>query len=376
MKRIAIVTASFAPVSTPRANRATELAKEFARQGYEVVVYTCTSISDKEDYIPEYDNLKVINLNVRRISLSIRHNTSNMRSPIVDRTLIYIRRIVYYFSLGTWLIYLFGLIRNLKVTEKYDMLISIGLPFTIHWGVAVGMARHKFADCSVADYGDPFSKGNKNLKCAFYFRLVEKWVINKFDYITIPTLNALDTYRWLKDDDHIKVIPQGFNFSEIKLRKYVPNKLPTFMYAGIFYSDIRNPKKLFEFLLSLSFDFRFYIYTVKGLQDSYSCITPYVNRFGNKLIVMDSIPRLDLIEQLSSADFLINLSNNTSNQIPSKLIDYALANRPIFSCTSDVVDSEKFLQFCQGNYSGREHIKIEDYDIKQVVAKFKDIMRK
>lgn len=43
MKKIAIVTASFAPISTPRANRATELAKEFAKQGCLVTVYNCTS---------------------------------------------------------------------------------------------------------------------------------------------------------------------------------------------------------------------------------------------------------------------------------------------------------------------------------------------
>ena len=65
----------------------------------------------------------------------------------------------------------------------------------------------------------------------------------------------MSSYLWLKEEKSIKVIPQGFNFDDIRLAEYQRNPIPTFGYAGLFYSDIRNPKNLFEFLCSLDFDF-------------------------------------------------------------------------------------------------------------------------
>ena len=80
----------------------------------------------------------------------------------------------------------------------------------------------------------------------------------------------MSSYLWLKEEKSIKVIPQGFNFDDIRLAEYQRNPIPTFGYAGLFYSDIRSPKNLFEFLCSLDFDFRFVIYTNLSSADSYS----------------------------------------------------------------------------------------------------------
>ena len=373
MKKIAIVTASFAPISTPRANRATELAKEFAKQGCLVTVYNCTSVVDGTFNINE--NIRVVDLNIRKASIMKSSTKNNVTYTILDKGIILIRKLVYYFFLGSWLLYLLGLKKKLRFDDKYDLLISIGLPFTIHWGASLRIHGHNIARCYVADYGDPFSRGNDNLKCAKYFQWIEKKVIDKFDYITIPTYNAIDSYTWLKSSDCIKVIPQGFNFSEVKTLDYVPNKIPTFIYAGIFYSDIRNPKNLFDCLLKLDFDFCFIIYTVKGLQDSYSFIKPYIDKLGSKLVIYDSIPRLALIEKLSVADFLINMSNTSANQIPSKLIDYALSHRPIYSCTPNSIDLDKLISFCKGDYTGSENINLRDYDITTIVNSFFSLMQ-
>lgn len=132
---------------------------------------------------------------------------------------------------------------------------------------------------------------------------------------------------------------------------------------------------MFDCLLKLDFDFCFIIYTVKGLQDSYSCIKPYIDKLGSKLVIYDSIPRLALIEKLSVADFLINMSNTSANQIPSKLIDYALSHRPIYSCTPNSIDLDKLISFCKGDYTGSENINLRDYDITTIVNSFFSLMQ-
>ena len=64
--KIAIVTAVFAPSSTPRALRATELAKEFGKQGHSVTVFNCTKIVGDEP--PAMENVEYIDLNIRTLS--------------------------------------------------------------------------------------------------------------------------------------------------------------------------------------------------------------------------------------------------------------------------------------------------------------------
>lgn len=366
--KVAIVTAFFAPISTPRSFRATELAKEFARRGDDVTVYNCTSVVDAP--YSTIKNVKYIDLLVRSIS------SNNIQSKINNHKLSvsvfnFFKRIAFYWTLSTWLIYLKGLFLKFNTDEQYDLLISIGLPFTIHWGVSTKIGKKKeLAKCYVADYGDPFSKNNININVAPYFQYIEKRVINKFDYISIPTEKAISTYTWLKPIEKIKVIPQGFCFDEINLESYIPNKVPTFAYAGIFYPDIRNPRKLFEILLSFNFEYKFYIFTSKSNTDSYGCILPFIEQFGDKLVVVNAIPRLDLIKELSKMDFIINMYNLSSNQVPSKLIDYAITKRPIYSCSPLCIDIDKLKNFCDGDYEGREIIDIEQYNIKKIVDEF------
>lgn len=365
--KIAIITAVYAPLSTPRALRAAELAKEFGKMGHLVTVYNCTSFEGKEP--PAMRNVNYVDLGIRKIS-NLNANKGLRHSIFIITVYNYFKKILFYWTLGTWLIYYRGIKKRFYAEEKYDLLISIGLPFTIHWGISTKFSGHSLAKCYVADYGDPFSKGNININVAHYFRMIEKKVINKFDYISIPTERALDSYTWLKSNTYIKVIPQGFNLEEVALCEYHVNNIPTFAYAGIFYPDIRNPQKLFDFLVSLQFDYRFIIYTAISNTDSYSCILPYISKLGEKLVVKDYIPREELIKELSKVDFIVNINNITNNQIPSKLIDYALSKRPIFSCSPCSIDNNKFLRFCQGDYNGQENIDLNKHNIHNIASAF------
>ena len=73
-------------------------------------------------------------------------------------------------------------------------------------------------------------------------------------------------------------------------------------------------------------------------------------------------------------DFLINLENEKSNQVPSKVIDYTLSKRPILSINKDNFNENEFLDFLNGKYDKAIKIKIEDYDIKNVVNQFEQLL--
>ena len=94
-------------------------------------------------------------------------------------------------------------------------------------------------------------------------------------------------------------------------------------------------------------------------------------RLGDNIEIRDYIPRLNLLKELSTVDFLLNIENGTNVQTPSKLIDYALTKRPILSIDCNNIDTEKFYQFLNRDYSQQYIVNdIEKYNIKNVAKQF------
>jgi hypothetical protein len=72
-------------------------------------------------------------------------------------------------------------------------------------------------------------------------------------------------------------------------------------------------------------------------------------------------------------DFLINFDNNTTTQIPSKLIDYSIAGRPVLNITSNF-DFSILLEFIDGVYNRRMLLDSpNNYDIREIAKKFIEI---
>ena len=197
-------------------------------------------------------------------------------------------------------------------------------------------------------------------------------ILKYFDYVTVPVNSAVEKFDRIKKEKKISVIPQGFDYRDIIIKKYKKNEIPTFGYAGSFYKGVRNPILLMEFLVSLEIDFRFYIYTNIKYKESFDLVNKYKMKLKEKLIIMDSLERVDCIERLSTFDFLINIDNLGAGQNPSKIIDYILVKRPIFNMRQDSFDDNVFKKFLEGDYTGKYNpgINIEDYNIVNVAKSF------
>ena len=73
-------------------------------------------------------------------------------------------------------------------------------------------------------------------------------------------------------------------------------------------------------------------------------------------------------------DFLINFDNNTTLNIPSKLIDYAILNRPVLNIDKSFTN-EDLLAFLKRDYTKRMHLPDpEQYHIKSVAKLFLDLL--
>ena len=361
-KKILIVTRFFHPDITPRAFRAYELAKEFSRQGHDVTVLTT-----KREF--DYSFIE------QRFGFCVKAIVKSEPSQQLQGYGLKrygLKRIIRFIL--NWL-FLYPIImltesfkKSLKHETGYDLLISIAYPYSVHFGVVLAKKKNK-ALCRiwVADCGDPFvGNGTSRLPAPFYFHWLEQWFCKKPNYISVPIDEAKPAYS-LECQKKIRVIPQGFDFSTINLNyKKSFNAVPTFAYAGSVSYGIRDPRNFLNYLCQLELDFKFIIYT-----KNHNLIEPYQKRLGKKLEIRHYIPRDELLDVLGKMDFLINFEIKTKVQKPSKLIDYALVQRPILSIKPYKIDEEIVNEFLKGIYK-HQHIidHIEKYNIKNIVNKF------
>lgn len=363
MKKIVIISANTFPYVSPRANRSHELAKEFVKRGHDVTLYSLQGNINYSELELKY-NIKYKNLGNSKFGIISNDGSSKSN--------IFIKILKYTF-LGKYIDFpnselIFSVYSILKEEKKIDTLLTIAHPFSINWGVLFFLKFNKknFKKW-ISDCGDPFFN-NPIIKPKSYFKHLERLWSKETNIITIPIREAKGSY-FIEAQNKIKIIPQGFDNSNIILEKYNTNTIPTFSYAGSFYIDHRNPIVFLEYLCSLDINFRFICYTSSKL------INRYKTLLKDKLIIKSPIERSKLIVELSKMDFLINISNNSDNQLPSKLIDYALTKRPILEIDSSFKQIEIFQEFMKGDYSNQLMIEnIEKYDIKNVVDQFEIIL--
>ena len=361
-KKILLVSNGFYPEISPRSFRATELAKEFYRQGHDVTVISKYRDHDYSAFLNEFPiTFKMLNKPVLPRIPEFKTKPFSFLFRILSRLLA-----VYLEYPGIEEMFL--LKKRLRHESGYDLMISIAVPYTVHWGVAKARSeKHKIADTWVADCGDPYMGDIlDSIKKPFYFKYLEKSFSRKADFISIPVESAKPAY-YSEFHHKIMIIPQGLDFdlSITKSDNKKRNDFPEFAYAGSFLKGIRDPIPLVKFLLTTDIPFKFYVFT-----NQQELFYEFKEVLNGKLIVSGYIPREELLRVLSRMDFLINLDNDTTLNIPSKLIDYIVVNRPVLNIDKNF-DTEDLLAFLKGDYIGRMSLpKPEQYHIKNVTRQF------
>ena len=365
--KIHIIGGFFFPQLGPRSNRITELTKEFIRLGHEVnvTIITETKNFDHEAYakalgIAKWQNLKLYH------------------KPAVGEKVVegHQKPLPFVPTLHKWADYLMGgnefrhakaICNALDIDADTDMLIVISFPFQCIQGTSYYLKKHRLKkDCVlIAESSDPHS-GNH---LATWFKFVDRRVYKLFDYLVIPTPVAIPAYTKLFPEQRIKVIPQGFNMENVKLYSGERNKPVKFAYSGSFFKDIRNPEFLFAFLDKQTVDFEFHWFMLYESTYYTEMIAKYPN-LEEKTHKYVSLDRDTLLYELSKMDFLMNIDNATSTQRPSKIIDYAIAGRPIFSCNKNNFSEQKLLDYLNGNYHDAMEVDVAQYDIRKVAKQF------
>jgi hypothetical protein len=360
-KKILIVTKSFFPLQSPRSFRATELVKEFARQGHDV--HVLTPYTKEADLLSEKFMFTLHDLGNNKLK-PLKINRSLKLLSIFERGVNRIMNLLFEYP---DIAYVFFVKKKIKKFSGFDLLISIAVPHPIHWGVAASWKKNIISKKWIADCGDAYM-GNDldSFRKPFYFMFLEKWFCRKADYITIPKIEMkINFYK--EFHEKFREIPQGFKIEESKihLKPYKKNQVPTFVFAGSFIPGNRDPRNLLEFLVNQNTDFRFHIYT-----NTKNHVLPFLVNGEKRIILHDYIKRQDLLGILSQSDFLVNITFEPEKQIPSKLIDYLITGRPILNIDK-ILDIENVKNFLNNDYSGQfKKLKLDRYRIETICEKF------
>lgn len=366
IRKILLVSNGFFPEISPRSYRVTELAKEFCRQGHEVTVISKYREHDYTDFLQQHSiKLKMWSKSILKPVPSSSNRLGGLLSSIVSRVLLMLFE---YPAIED----MFKVKKMLKSEKGYDLLISFAVPHPVHWGVAwARTTKHQIARTWVADCGDPYMGDVLDtFRKLFYFGYFEKWFGRKADYISIPIASAVNAY-YPEFKNKIKIISQGFQFDlKSNNKERTANPVPTFAYAGGFISGVRDPQPLLQFLSTLDKPFKFLIYT-----NSDGMLNGYKEKLKDKLVVSGYIPRDELMKVLPNMDFLINFDNNTQLNSPSKLIDYAIVNRPVLNIERNF-NKQSILNFIQGDYSEAMPLpQPEQFHINNISRQFLELLK-
>jgi len=178
---------------------------------------------------------------------------------------------------------------------------------------------------------------NKRISTIFNLKKAEKRVFKFADKILMEK-NLVDYYRTNNIRGENKIITVGvplFVRSDFIRSKPTGDKV-TLVFIGSIDRINRNPEYLFEVLHKSKADFQFFIYGACSCKD---LIARYDTKTSGRIQYMGVIPHETVMEIMEMANFLVNICNTVSFQIPSKILEYMGTGLPIINVVKDKNDS-------------------------------------
>lgn len=241
--------------------------------------------------------------------------------------------------------------------KKPDQLIPVSLPFEGVVACAIYKQRHPEVVLTPILF-DQFSESATLLKTGLERRVKFKASL-ELERMVVETSDRIFTVTW---DDHVqKHFPDlASKFSHIEHPMLVRDKDFDVVgdsifgtgvhavYAGALNVCVRDPKlliNLFEgFSLREGFPLKLHTYAVG---DGVSIVREAQERCPDDIEVCDPVEPAELLPIYASADLLVSVGNDVSDQKPSKITEYMATGKPIVHvsrCDDDPVipDLERY----------------------------------
>lgn len=431
--KILIVSYAYAPVLNARAFRWTALAERMAAEGARVDVVTAWSpgLPRAEDRT----GVHVLRVGSRLIGRLRAMLGTDRRAPTAggSGTPSALGRLAATFARaakapwravawpdpsGLWYFAAHAAAARLLHAHQHDVLITVAPPFTptlvgYHLTTAAGAPRW------LVDLGDPFSFAAEAPPNNFrlYRRLnrdFERRVFARAAAVSVTTEATRRRYAQAFPESAAKVSvippllspPEALGPGEPFFAGAGKVRL---LYVGTLYSRIRRPDFLLALFLGLSATALWPDAELHFVGDVSECLpsfAEYRELLGVKIFLHGPRPRDAVFRAMQEADFLVNIGNDTAYQLPSKVVEYLAAGKPIVNIARHDDDSSaaffeqyplavnfvdasgrpsesqhaRFLAFASTRHSpmGEEEIRrqLAPYSLPEVTRAYRELLRR
>lgn len=360
-KTIVVISHNYAPLQNPRAFRWTAICEHWSRQGARVEVVTAWTPG-----LSRYEELNGVNVHrvggglIERLkkdldSTGVTHvsNSSGAakQPSILKNALKYCLRKAHDLTWRNlywpdyaclWITPAVATARRFLKAEHESALVTVSIPFSGH--LAGRRLKREFPTVPwLVDVGDPFCFGrfdrrnNRLLYDGLNVR-AERQVFNLADYISVTTQSTADEYAKLfpSSAQKLKVIPplvslpSGAGTGNSLME---PSDAVKFLVIGTLDPVIRNPEPFLTLLRATALmcpNLEFEAHFVGALKE----IDELFNRTTspNLTIVRHGLCRREaVVRSMLDTDFLVNIGNQSTCQLPSKVVEYVWSGKPIIN---------------------------------------------
>lgn len=366
VSRLLLITAWYHPFIHPRAHRWTALAEYWAAQGHEVEVLTARHRGCPEEDLVNGVRVRRVGFDSLKEFFYYHAGSSRARGRVgraVDapgrftRWITWLYRVFWkniYFpdDAGIWYFPAKKKALRLLAGRPFDALITVSLPFTGHL-IGLAARRHFPRLPWLADVGDPFSVQDHPLNNPLFYRHIsrrlERRVLENARATTVTTDYTARRYTRFfgaAATARVHIIPPLLHPlpAPAPLPVAQPVEVCRIGYFGALYAPVRTPDAFLD-LLEQTFT------QLPGLRSRleihfYGEIFPefYAPLSAQPAIRLHGLrTRAEVQTAMQQMDMLLNIGNQTDFQLPSKVVDYLAAGKPIVHL--GYVEDDPFVTF-------------------------------
>lgn len=322
--KILIITPYYFPLENPRAYRWKKLADFFMKEGHHVTVLTADDHLKSSSTIRE----KIIRTGYSTPDKKWTTSTDADRKIKGGQWLKRIMKTAMWPDESMyWIKPALSTSKKLLDKETFDWVISVSHPFTSHIIASKLLSKYSFR--WMVDIGDPFyhherAPRNNDLLWRRRNRLVEKSVLQNCNAISVTNHALKDIY--LKDYDistplivapPIMTLKQNDDCDLSKSKDHIH-----IGYFGTFYDGIRPVEEIQKGWKNLRSNVPIHLHFFGAIKDNHKKAIRRLDLSVDQLSFHGNIPRSQLIATMKSMDYLMNVENLTTHQLPSKWADY------------------------------------------------------
>ena len=371
MKKILVVMGTYLPRPSANGICLKGIIDILKEQGDEVIVLT--SNLHNYPFYEEIDNTKIYRIKDKFIYTD-KFNSKNVFFKkifkLIDKISSLFKLLVYYnVSLTRKRRY------TLKADElmkeyKFDMVISVVRPAETLY--VLKFLKKNYPEIKTVSYNldilndiniSKFINPLYQVKTIRFYRRISLYIdaIINLNYSKEYFLSSF--YKNLHNKMYFVDIPTFHQIkSEYEIKDWKDNTI-NIVFTGMLSETIRNPEtilKCFFYLRDIDFVLHFYS---RGCED---ILNEVKKQLGNKIELHGFVPTEVSYAAIKKADYLLNISNKTNYQVPSKIFEYFASGKPLINYIySDNDPAMKYynqydnrIDICSGNNIEQESKKL------------------